>query len=264
MARPPVRLPDRVWIPNEVHNKPDEGDAPPLPRHAGAFLRFQGTPIQKRDHPAFLFLALISTWIAGLGRYWDHAKPYLVQSLGLGSVAYLFIFAGVLWLIGLPLKPRAWRYRDVLLFVARTSPLAWLYAVPVEKSMPLELASTTNALFLAIVATWRVLLLIHHLRVVGGLGEKASLVTAFLPLMAIVITLTALNLERATFDLMSSGRTYTAHDCAYHIVILLSAGSVLAFVPLLIAYAVAQRRARFRAARRGGSTGPSSGIPLEG
>ncbi len=213
------------------------------------FLTFRSAPIAATERTAFLGFALVATWIAGLGRYWDHEKPHVVQSLGLGSVAYVFVFTSLLWIVGLPLKPRAWRFSDVLLFVAMTSPLAWLYAVPVERFMTVELAAAANAVFLTIVAAWRVALLVRHLHVVCGLGEKTSLVTAFLPLTAIVVALTALNLEHATFNLMSSGGGATPHDAAYQLVIVLTVGSVIAVVPLLLAYAFAiDKRANARKA----------------
>jgi hypothetical protein len=35
--------------------------------------------------------ALVATWLAGMGRYWDHPSAGLLQMLGVGSVVYVFL-----------------------------------------------------------------------------------------------------------------------------------------------------------------------------
>ena len=70
---------------------------------------------------AYLAWGLLTTWLAGVGRYWDHPNAALWQYLGLGSVAYVFILALVLWLIVAPLKASNWSYSGVLIFVMLTS-----------------------------------------------------------------------------------------------------------------------------------------------
>lgn len=53
----------------------------------------------------------------------------------------------------------------------------------------------------------------------------------------IVVTLTALNLERAVFEVMAGiGRNPTANDGAYFVLLLLSSFSFLLFLPLLMGY----------------------------
>ena len=185
----------------------------------------------------FIF-GLVCTWIVGMGRYWDDAGARLVQHLGLGSVIYIFVLSMFVWLVIWPLRPKQWSYSKVLTFVSLTSAPAILYAIPVERFLSMETARSVNAWFLAVVATWRVALLIFFLRKYAQLGAFQIIVAACLPLTMIVTALAALNLDRAVFDLMGGfrERTGTANDTAYEVLITLTFVSVILFVPLLVCY----------------------------
>jgi hypothetical protein len=188
---------------------------------------------------AYLAFGLFFTWLAGIGRYWDNPRAYLWQYLGLGSVAYVFCLALLIWLLILPLKPRHWTYWNVLVFITLTAPPALLYAIPVEQFMSLQAAQSTNVWFLAIVAAWRVALLIVFLRRMAGLTGVAIIVAALLPLVVIVVALTALNLEHVVFAIMSGTRPedQSANDASYFVVMLIAWFSMLAAPFLLLAYA---------------------------
>lgn len=194
----------------------------------------------------YLAFGLLFTWLAGVGRYWDNPRAQLWQYLGLGSVAYVFCLALILWLLLLPLRPKLWSYRNVLVFVTLTAPPAVLYAIPVERFMPLAAAQSANAWFLAIVATWRVALLLWFLRRLAGLSGLSVVVATLLPLALIVVTLSALNLEHVVFDLMAGIRPEqrSGNDRSYGIVTMLALFSVLAAPVLLAAYALLVYRAR--------------------
>jgi len=69
--------------------------------------------------------------------------------MGLGSVAYIFVLSALIWILALPLRPERWSYLSVLTFVGLTSPLAWLYAIPVERFVSMDFAISANVLFLA-------------------------------------------------------------------------------------------------------------------
>lgn len=196
---------------------------------------------------AHLLFGLACTWAVGAGRWWDDPRAGALQHTGLGSVAYVFILAGLLWVVALPLRPRRWSYRNVLTFVALTAPPAVLYAIPVEMLYGMEAARGLNALFLFVVASWRVALLVFYLRRGGGLGRFPAVVVTLLPIVAIVFTLTALNLERAAFETMGGLRgERTANDTAYAYLTLLTYLSVLLLPPLVIAYGYLVVRARAR------------------
>lgn len=205
------------------------------------FLTFRPLSPAIRTH-WYLYLAfgLLFTWLAGLGRYWDNPRAQLWQYAGLGSVAYVFVLALLLWVLIAPLRPKNWSYRNVLLFLTLTSPPAVLYAIPVERFMSLESAGATNALFLAAVAIWRVALLVTFLRRTAMLSPGATAVATLLPIAGIVLALSTLNLEHVVFNLMGGIReeTATGNDTAYVVVMLLSLLAFLSAPLLLIAYIV--------------------------
>jgi hypothetical protein len=110
------------------------------------------------------FMGLCGTWLAGMGRYWDDEGAGWAQKAGLGSVIYVFLLAGFIWLIVLPFRRPGWSYFRVLCFVSLTSFPALLYAVPAERFMSISEANALNAFFLAIVATWRLCLYYRFLK----------------------------------------------------------------------------------------------------
>jgi len=212
---------------------------------ASAFLRLLGFRLTREQYLALdrrhLIAGLISTWIVGMGRWWDDPDARLLQHLGLGSVAYVLSLSLLLWLVILPLRPSDWSYRRVLTFVSMTSPPALLYAIPVERFFALDTAGQLNLWFLAAVATWRVALLLHFLVVVPKVGAVKAVVAALLPLTAIVSALTFLNLHRVVFSLMGSigDNERSAHDTAYGVLVTLTLVSTLTAPVLLIAYVIA-------------------------
>jgi hypothetical protein len=201
------------------------------------FLTFRAPGAALREHPrAMLAFGLLATWAAGMGRYWDNPRAQAWQVLGLGSLAYVLLLALLVWALIAPLRPKHWSYRNVLLFVALTAPPAWLYAIPVERFLTLEAAASANVWFLATVATWRVALYAVFLRRSAGLSREATLVGTLLPLVAIVVALTWLNLEHVVFNLMGGLNQRTANDDAYLVVWILSSFSILAAPVLLAIY----------------------------
>lgn len=192
----------------------------------------------------YLAWGLLTTWLAGVGRYWDHPSASLVQYMGLGSIVYVFLLSLLIWGVAAPLKPARWSYTHVLVFVMLTSLPALLYAIPVEKFMSLPAAQLTNMLFLAVVAAWRVALLLRFLLTAAGLSWPATLVAGLLPLALIVTALTMLNLEKAVFDIMGGLREQTQYDSAYGVLVMITALAWLASPVLLLAYAVLASRAQ--------------------
>lgn len=188
----------------------------------------------------YLFFGLIVTWLAGIGRYWDNPKAHVLQHAGLGSLAYVFVLAMLLWLVYLPLKPSKWQFKNVLLFITLCSLPALLYAIPVERFMPLESAQSVNAWFLGVVATWRVALLGVFLNRVALLRPIVVFVATLLPLVLIVTTLTLLNLEHVVFDIMAGIRPEdkSPNDMAYTVVLVISFYSMMVLPILLIAYGI--------------------------
>ena len=194
---------------------------------------------------AFLLFGLFFTWLAGVGRYWDNPRAYLWQSLGLGSLVYVFVLALVIWAILLALKPKNWSYLNVLLFITLTSPPAVLYAIPVERFMTPGAAVSANMWFLAIVATWRLALYSVFLRRTAGLSVVAVIVGTLLPIVLIVFTLAVLNLEHVVFNIMGgiSPDERSVNDGAYEVVVIIAMWSMLLVPVLAITYGVLVYRA---------------------
>jgi hypothetical protein len=209
-----------------------------LARH-GRILTFRATAA---DYDALglpdLAWGLMWVWLAGVGRGWDHPQMEPLRRSGLGSVLYVCLLALLLMVVLAPLLPprqgSLWR---ILPFLTLTAPPALLYALPLERGLDLGTATTVNFWLLALVAGWRVAMYVFFLR--RGLGFSPGLVTtgALLPLMGVVTTLAALNLDRAVFEIMSSGEQRdTVHDGAYAFLVLLVGLSWVSIIPVFLVY----------------------------
>ena len=185
----------------------------------------------------FLF-ALVMTWLAGVGRYWDNPRADLWQHLGLGSVIYIFVLGFLIWIIIKPLNPQHWSYKNIVVFLGLTSPTAFFYAIPVERYYALDTAAQINVWFLAMVALWRVILFFLYLKRVAKLKALEMIVAVLLPLTLIVATLTVLNLEHVVFRIMGGllESERSANDTAYGILVFITVLSVYAFPFLLLGY----------------------------
>lgn len=144
-----------------------------------------------------LALGLVSTWVVGMGRWWDDPGAHLLQHLGLGSLAYVVALSLLLYGVLRPVAGPDATFSRILTFVTLTSAPGILYAIPVERFTSLEVARDLNVGFLAVVASWRVAMLIVFARRLGQLSVFAVIETSLLPLTLIVTALTLLNLERA-------------------------------------------------------------------
>jgi len=195
-----------------------------------------------------LIFGLIATWLAGLGRYWDHPDPYWVQQIGIGSLAIVATLSLLVYVVVLPLRPRNWGLVNLATFITLTALPALLYAIPVERFLDVRLARMANVLFLGSIAAWRVGLLGTYLRRRAEFSRWLSAVALLLPVAGIVTALTVLNLERAVFNVMAGLREdATPADTSYFALFLLTALAIFSFPALLIAYLAAifvRRRAR--------------------
>jgi hypothetical protein len=185
------------------------------------------------------FLAgLLGTWIVGMGRYWDHKNASLLQHLGMGSLVYIFILAGFIWVIVKPYFVENWNYFIVVTFIGLTSFPAILYAIPVEKMYSIQTADSINAMFLTVVATWRLCLLFYFLKKFTQMSIGNIFTITLMPICLIISTLSALNLDHVVYDIMSGIEHPSPNDSSYLIVLILSGVSAIAAIPLLIAYII--------------------------
>lgn len=183
-----------------------------------------------------LLTGLTGTWLAGIGRYWDHPNAEVLQYAGLGSVIYIFVLALLLYVIVLPYRLKTWNYFKVLTFISLTSFPAILYAIPVEQFMSMKLAASINAWFLGIVALWRLALLFRFLKVFDDLKWHNVSFIALFPMCLLIVTLTILNLEKAVFNIMGGLRQTTGREKAYDVLLSLTFFSMILIIPLFIGY----------------------------
>ncbi|HWR72335.1 MAG TPA: hypothetical protein VN604_04150 [Nitrospirota bacterium] len=208
-------------------------------KNEGKFLLFQPVNIDiERTGNWYLAFGVVAAWLAGIGRYWDNPRAQLWQTLGLGSVVYIFILALILWLLLWPLRPNNWSYKRVLIFIGMTAPLGILYAVPVEKFFTLKTAQLINVWFLAVVSVWRVTLLFLYLKRKSGLNALAVTISTFLPLVLIVSSLAFLNLEHVIFRIMAglAEDERSANDAAYMVLVVITFLSFYVSPVLLLSY----------------------------
>ena len=187
-------------------------------------LTFRASP---RDCERFgrghLIFGLVLTWLVGIGRRWDDPRATLLQHLGLGSVAYVFVLAFLLWVFALGVSPTPGPYRRTLIYVTLTAPPGLLYALPVERWTDMPTAQAINFWFLAVVAAWRVALYFTYLKRCGSLGWYTTACTVFLPMALIVTGLAMLNLDHVVFSLMAGAdHPPSPHDTAYGMLVGLS------------------------------------------
>ncbi len=193
-------------------------------------------------------IGLELAWIAGIGRYWDHPSAGFAQRSGVGSVIYVFALSALLWLMLRPMGAHRREYWNVVAMVGLTSPLAWLYALPVERWTEVESAIGLNLGFLAVVAAWRLLLLARYLSVGCGLPWWSALACTLLPLSAIVTALSLFSLERVVLDAMAGLRREGAAErileATDHAVINITVLSWWTVIPSLFAYAFSAEHSR--------------------
>jgi hypothetical protein len=198
---------------------------------------------------------LIGTWIVGMGRNWDHKNASLLQHLGVGSLIYIFILAGFIWLIVKPFFVEDWNYFRVVTFIGLTSFPAILYAIPVEKWFSLEMANSINAWFLAAVALWRLCLLYFFLAIFTRLSSENILVITLMPICLIITTLSILNLDHVVYNIMSGISHPSANDSSYFMLLVLTGLSTIIVGPLLLFY-IAEIYFKWRRRKKKGDDRP--------
>jgi hypothetical protein len=184
-------------------------------------------------------VAMLFVWVAGIGRHWDRTAGDWWKNFGLGSVGYVFVLALLFYLV-IRFAPgkRYPRYFQVVTFVAMTGPPALLYAIPVEMIFPdpkFRTANTINAVFLAVVALWRVFLLAYFLRTM-----RISTAQAFYGMtVPIALILMIIVMTDSTYSMvmhMGGFHVVTPHDKENEGVLLFAILSMMAASVLVPAY----------------------------
>jgi hypothetical protein len=142
----------------------------------GTWLRFlfgsRDAILRIAHSPQALWLGLLFVLSTGFAREYDGAdlrsEPWhlaipLVASLATSLILWALVYVAA---SGHGVEQRFWTgYRTLLTFYWMTAPLAWIYAIPVERYLPPGDATATNFYFLALVSLWRVLLITRALSI---------------------------------------------------------------------------------------------------
>ncbi len=199
------------------------------------FILFQ--PLQgdiAKHWKSYLAVGFVITWIVGFGRTWDFDAATLLVRTGVTSVFYTFALALLIWMIGAPLEPQRWAYRNVLLMVVMTAAPGIVYAIPVERLLAPDIARGVNMILLLFVAVWRMALFHHYLKNVAKLTGAAKLVVWLLPPTIIVAPLSAFGVLQAIASGMGGVREQAApHGAISEVALLLLAGASWLALPVL-------------------------------
>jgi len=138
--------------------------------------------------PAALWVGMVFVFSAAFAREYDGAdlvnEPWhlvvpLLASLGTSLILFCLVFA-IAWERGVNAGLFWSGYRSFLTLYWMTAPLAWLYAIPVERFLSPGDATRANLWLLFIVAMWRVLLMIRVVTVLFGAKLWSAVVTVML------------------------------------------------------------------------------------
>ena len=137
--------------------------------------------------PARLWLGLLFVLSAGFAREYDGrdllAEPWHLLVPVAASLGTSFLLFAMVYRVAAARGAKPPRflsaYRSFLALYWMTAPLAWLYAIPVERFLSAGDAMRANLWLLAIVALWRMALMV---RVVSVMFE-ASVLAAFWPVL---------------------------------------------------------------------------------
>jgi hypothetical protein len=130
-----------------------------------------------------LWIGLLFVLSAGFAREYDGEdllrEPWrLLIPVGASLAASFLLFLvafGRLFLRREGRPPFFATYRAFLTLFWLTAPLAWLYAIPYERFLSAGAATSANLWTLALVAAWRVALMVRVVSVLTGRGVKPSL-----------------------------------------------------------------------------------------
>eukprot|EP00913_Durusdinium_trenchii_P023355 g21933.t1 len=157
-----------------------------------------------RSAPLLGFVLVLS---AGFAREYDgedllYAPWHLLLPLA-ASLVTSFILLALLMLFAMRPESGNWSflqgYRAFLGLYWLTAPLAWLYAIPVERFLPAGEATRMNLFLLAVVSIWRVALITRVISVLYGV----SALRAFFPVMLFADAIAVLLLLNSPLPIIS-------------------------------------------------------------
>lgn len=134
-------------------------------------------------------VGILGTWAVGIARNWDYPDAPLFATLGLASIAYVFVFSLVLFCFAWIVSEEKRNYWHVLSMVVLTSFPGLIYGIPVERFLEGGTAQVANLWFLGFVATWRVSLALFYLVRAAQNSFGIALATLATPIFGIILSL---------------------------------------------------------------------------
>lgn len=178
--------------------------------------------------------------LAGIPRDYDGAdllrEPHwlVIPLIASTLAALLFFFCCEVVFTRRRDAPFLTRFGQFLSAFWMTGPLAWLYAIPVERFLDEVTAAKANLCLLGLVATWRVLLLSRVVQVLYSGDFKRAFVVVFCvaDLLAIAV---ANGMPKPVWNIMGGVRLSDAEDFLLGTAIIGTLVSMVLAVPLLLA-----------------------------
>lgn len=199
------------------------------------FLRGDSRAIREiANCPQAVWLGLLFVLSAGIPREYDGEdllrEPYyllvpLVASLATSFALYWVarILAGYLPAAN-GTSPTG--YRGFLACYWMTAPMAWIYALPVERWNPESGAAFFNMWLLLIVATWRVVLMIQVVKTLFGVSTRLA-VCAVITFSFTVFALLTWNIRMPIFYVMGGVRLSPAESNLFGVLLLSRLASIV-------------------------------------
>lgn len=181
-------------------------------------------------------IGMALTMLAGVGRWWDDPNALVPQKTGLVSLVYVFMLSLWLWVFAAPLAKGAIHFGQVVVYVMMTSPVAFVYALPVERWESPQEAAILNVQLLGLVATWRVTMYILFLKRAARLTWFRTLGAALLPVSAVICALSLARIGDEVARDMGGVRESTVPGAAEQALDLVFACAWLVFPIVLVCW----------------------------
>ena len=147
-------------------------------------------------------VGVVLVFTAAIARNYDQKfvleSPWIIGPLVVSLISALFIYGFIrgccLWVIYPKAEPVGFwsQFRRFLPLFWMTAPLAWLYAIPVERFLDPLASAKANLALLAVVALWRVVLLARVLSVLHGVAWPLLLLWVIAPACVEVVAISVL------------------------------------------------------------------------
>jgi hypothetical protein len=176
--------------------------------------------------PTAIWLGAVLVFSAALAREYDgkdlidepwHVLVPFVASLLTSFLLFCLVYA-IARLNGIGKQPFFRSYRSFLALYWMTAPLAWLYGIPVERFLSPGNAMRANLCLLAIVAAWRVALMVRVVTVLFSTTARAAVWPVMLfadTIVLVVLRFTPLPMVQMMGGIRLSEREQVVADVAF-------------------------------------------------